>query len=599
MNISYNWIQSYIAEPLPEPEKLADILTFSLCEIESLEKLPDGDSILDLNILPNRAHDLLSHQGIAREIAGILNLTFKDPTPNYVIPESHPTDLKITIETPMCHRYMGRIVRNIKVGPSPEWLVKHLESIGQRSINNIVDATNLNMYDCGQPCHAFDLNYVPQIIVKNAIDGEEFPVLGQDKVVAKLKSSDMMITDGTNSLAIAGVKGGLTSGVTDTTTDIVLEVANFDSVSVRKTARRLNLLSDSAKRFENDLSPSHGDFAMLKLSSLISKLCPEATFEDIIDIYPNPVTPRTLQFSTTKINSMLGTTISHNDMISLLTKYGFEITTDGDISTLNVPMLRLDLTGTHDLAEEVLRLYGIDKVEATPLKFNKKPAINSEYYQMLKAQEFLINNGYKEVMTYSFRKKGIYEVAHGVGDKGALRTDLSAGVKESFEMNRLNMPFLEIDTLKIFEIGKVFTDKGEELHIALADKKGIQGMTLDQFCTENNITVSNDYDLPAKNVLNDDPFIQWSVYPFIVRDIAVWVADETSADTVYNLIKKNCGELLVKGPRLFDTFSKDGKTSYAFRMVFQSRDRTLTEEEISEIMRNVTSTMINNSWEVR
>lgn len=300
MKISYNWLKAYIAEPLPKPEKLGDVLTFALCEIESIDKLPNGDAILDLNILPNRAHDLLSHQGVAREVAGILGLTYKDPTPLYKIPESKPTTLNIAIETPTCRRYMGRIVRNIKVGPSPAWVVEHLESIGQRSINNIVDATNIVMFDCGQPCHAFDLVYVPKIVVKNAAEGEEFPVLGREQIVAKLKSTDMMITDGEKSLAIAGVKGGLVSGVTDGTTDIMLEVANFDSIAVRKTARRLNLLSDSAKRFENDLSPSLGDFAMLELSTLIAEMCPDAVFEDIVDVYPSLVEKRTVTFSTSK-----------------------------------------------------------------------------------------------------------------------------------------------------------------------------------------------------------------------------------------------------------------------------------------------------------
>lgn len=599
MNISYNWIQSYITEPLPEPEKLADILTFSLCEIESLEKI-EGDTILDLNILPNRAHDLLSHQGVAREIAGILGFTYKDPTSMYKIPESQPTQLTVDIQTPACRRYMGRIVRNITVGPSPDWVVKHLESIGQRSINNIVDATNIVMYDCGQPCHAFDLSHVPQIVIKNATDGEEFKVLGKDEIVAKLNATDMVITDGTNTLAIAGVKGGLNSGVTEKTTDIVLEVANFDSVSVRKTARRLNLLSDSAKRFENDLSPSHGDFAMMELSGLIAEICPDAVFEEIVDIYPEKQEARTLEFSTSKINQMLGTNISHDNMISLLTKYGFEITNNGDVSTLQVPMLRLDLTGTHDIAEEVFRLHGIDKVEPVALQLNRKAVINDEYFKMLEAQKYLIANGYREVMTYTFRKKGIFEVARGVGDKGALRTDLTQGIKESYELNRLNTPFLEIDDLKIFEIGKVFTNDGEVLHIALADKKGITEMTLDAFCVEHNIIVSDIYELPEASISKvNTPFVQWSMYPFISRDIALWAPEGTLVENVAVVIRENAGELLVRGPRLFDTFTKDGKMSYAFRMVFQSNDRTLVEQEITDIMNTITSKLQSEGWEVR
>src|SRR3989344_4029332 len=141
MKVSYNWLKWYMPDA-PDADKLADIITYHIAEVETVEK-KDGDSILDIKILPNRAHDLLSHLGVARELASLLNINFVDPTPKYKIPESKPTKLIKTIESPNCRRYMGRIVRNIKIGPSPQWVVKHLESIGQRSINNIVDATNL------------------------------------------------------------------------------------------------------------------------------------------------------------------------------------------------------------------------------------------------------------------------------------------------------------------------------------------------------------------------------------------------------------------------------------------------------------------------
>ena len=150
---------------------------------------------------------------------------------------------------------MGRIVRGLKVGPSPAWVVQHLESIGQRSINNIVDATNIVMFDCGQPCHAFDLRKISdsQIQIGLAQDGEELELLGSEKIVAKLKNTDTVIASGGKILALAGVKGGTNSGIADDTTDIVLEVANFNPTAVRKTARRLGILSDAAKRFETSI----------------------------------------------------------------------------------------------------------------------------------------------------------------------------------------------------------------------------------------------------------------------------------------------------------------------------------------------------------
>src|SRR3989338_11430339 len=277
MKISYNWLKWYIPEA-PNAEKLADIITYHIAEIENVEHLMLNnaeDWIFDINILPNRAHDLLSHQGVARELASLLNIQYVDPTPKYKIPESRPTKLVKTIETPLCRRYMGRIVRNIKIGSSPDWVVKHLESIGQRSINNIVDATNLTMYDCGQPAHVFDLSKVKdlKLQVRNAKNGEKIIILGGGEKI--LNDSMLIIADDHgNALDIAGVKGGKYAELESTTTDIILECANFDPTSVRKTAQTLNIFTDAKKRFENDLSPELASFGMLELSALISEMCP-------------------------------------------------------------------------------------------------------------------------------------------------------------------------------------------------------------------------------------------------------------------------------------------------------------------------------------
>src|SRR6185369_2993868 len=200
MKISYNWLKWYIPEA-PDADKLADLLTYHLAEVETVEKLADGDSILDIKILPNRAHDLLSHLGMAREIASLLDIKFVDPTPKYKVPESIATTLKDEIKTDACKRYMGRVIRNVKVGPSPEWMVKHLESIGQRAINNIVDATNIVMFDCGEPTHVFDLDKIKgSLVARSAKDGEKVTMLdGKESV---LTSSDFVVSDSENALII-------------------------------------------------------------------------------------------------------------------------------------------------------------------------------------------------------------------------------------------------------------------------------------------------------------------------------------------------------------------------------------------------------------
>ena len=494
---------------------------------------------------------------------------------------------------------MGRIIRNVKIGPSPDWMKTFLESIGQRSINNIVDATNIVMYDCGQPTHAFDIKKLAsEHIVVKALDTESSITTLSDEEKT-LQIGEMVISDEKNILAIAGVKGGKHAEVDVNTTDIVIEVANFDPVSVRKTARRLNILTDSAKRFENELTPEKASFAMRELSALIIEMCPDVVFEEIVDIYPNPVTQNHVQFSVDYINTQLGTQLSGNEISDILKRYGYEFAQEANMFTVAVPFERIDITGPHDMIEEIGRAHGYNNITATLPKLTNNPEINPEFAKICVVKADISAKGYHEVMNYTFVKKGDYEVARGAVGKSALRSNLTDGLKESYEMNRLNKELLEIDDMKIFEVGTVFSKSGERFHVAYADKKGIIEKTLDEYISENNLSISStEYDIPeiSSQLKN---FIPWSEYPYIARDIAVWVPEGVSVDAVATIIKDNSGELLMKGPRLFDTFTKDGKTSYAFRMVFQSKERTLIEQEITDIMNTITTKLQAKGWEVR
>jgi len=233
MKISYNWLQTYIEEKLPEPEVLAEKIIFGAFEVEEQEKLATGDTVFEIKVLPDRAHDCLSHYGIAREVCGLLGLTLKPLV--FKNHESVESDVQVSIETDMCRRYIGRKVFDVKIGPSPAWLVERLESIGQRSINNIVDATNYIMFGLGQPIHAFDYDKVfdGKIIIRNAHEGEQITTLDGKEIT--LSITDAVIADQEKALAIAGVKGGNAAEVTTETKNIIIEVANFDPVSVRKT----------------------------------------------------------------------------------------------------------------------------------------------------------------------------------------------------------------------------------------------------------------------------------------------------------------------------------------------------------------------------
>lgn len=477
MKISNNWLKAYIPE-ISEPEKLWDIFTYHLCEVESMEKM-GNDTIFDINILPNRAHDLLSHQGVARELASLLNINFIDPTSKYKIPKSNPTNLKIEVESDKCRRYMGRVIKNIKVGPSPEWVVKHLASIGQRSINNMVDAANIVMFDCGQPTHVFDLNKIKEkLVIRQAQDGENMTTL--DNKECKFKSSDLVIADASRVLAVAGVKGGKLAEVDNNTKDIILEVANFDPTSVRKTAQALNLFTDAKKRFENDLSPELGSFAMLELSALIAEMCPEATFEDIVDVYPEKQPERKLSFRIEKIISILGMLVSVEQVKEILERYHFSYIEKEGIFEIIVPPLRLDLMIEEDMAEEIGRILGYDKVKGKIPKIDFKPKLSEVYQKILEIRHKLIADGYSEIMTTSFRSEGKVSVLASASDKNFLRTNLADGLKESLKLNKANAPLLGMNEIKIFEIGTVW-NPNEEMHVAYNEKDKIIEKNLHEY----------------------------------------------------------------------------------------------------------------------
>lgn len=621
MKISYNWLKWYIPE-VPEPEKMWDIFTYHLCEVEGVEKMGEGeksDTIFDINILPNRAHDLLSHQGVARELASLLNIKYQDPTALYKVPESSPTNLTIKIESDKCPRYMARIVRNVEIKDSPEWVRNHLESIGQRSINNVVDATNITMYDSGQPTHCFDLDKITGgIVVRNAKDGEVMVTLDNKEI--KLNPSNMVIADdGGNVLALAGVKGGKHAEVDKSTKNILIEVANFDSVSVRKTRRMVNIFTDSAKRFENGISPELCDLAMKELAGLFVEYG-FTDFEETVDVYKEKQIEKSLSFRLSKISKILGLDLKQNEVEGILKRYNFEYKIDGDVFEIKVPKLRLDLNIEEDMAEEIGRIMGYEKVIPKLPKIDFQSKQNETYNKILWARNKLLNDGYSEVMTYTFANKGQVEVLASASDKKFLRTNISDGLKESIKLNQVNLPLLNSKDLpaqagvKVFEIGTVFKKDKEEMNVCFGDKKEVKEMSLEEFAHEQFSSGEHGY-FEASKFLELEPslsqvsptenirsqkFTMWSLFPFITRDIALWVPVGTDSGEVEKIIKENINELVVKGPELFDSFTKENKTSYAFRLVFQSYERTLTDEEVNKIIQTITEKLkINPNWELR
>ncbi|MEI7689294.1 MAG: phenylalanine--tRNA ligase subunit beta [Candidatus Nomurabacteria bacterium] len=592
MKISNSWLQNYFEEKLPSPEEISQGIIFHSFEVEDYEKVGE-DTIFDIKVLPDRAHDCLSHWGIAKEVSMIFDLKIKEKIfKNF---ENKPTNLRIKIEDEKCLRYMGRIVRNIKVGESPEWLKEKLRAIGQKPINNVVDTANFVMYDLGQPIHCFDLDKLESesLIVRNGIEGETITTL--DKKEIKLDESILVIADEKYPLAIAGIKGGTRAEVDMNTKNIVIEVANFNPTTTRKTSKKINILTDAVKRYENEISPELCSLVMDAVTDMIYSLA-QGEVENVVDVYPKKSESKSVKVSVDYINKRLGSEFSKKEIEGVWNKLNFSYKdNDGDFD-IQIPALRLDLGGPHDLVEEVIRVIGYDKLPETLPVIKNENTKSGIFYKMLVARNKLLNDGYSEVMTYAFRDKGEVEVLSSAMGKNFLRNNITDGLKESIKLNTLNLPLLDMNSIKIFEIGTVFYKDKEEVHVAYGDKKGIIEFSLEEFITKN-VSQGEFINSNSNSILK--PFKMWSLYPFISRDIAVWVPSDEDKNKLKNILIEEGTDLLIKEPYLFDSFSKDGKTSYAYRLVFQSYEKTLTDEKINPIMEKINSKISSLGWQVR
>ena len=605
MKISRNWLQTFFNAPLPDARALSDALTFHAFEIESVE-----NDVLDVKVTPNRGHDCLSHRGIAKEISAILNIPMKsDPLRDAASLVPKTVSVSVAIDTPLCARYIAGFIRGVKVGPSPDWLRAHLESIDQKSINNVVDAANFIMFNLGQPLHAFDASKLKEkggqysISIRTAGKGEKITTL--DGKEFSLSESMLVITDGNSdkAIGIAGVKGGKSAEVSEATTEIILESANFDGVSVRKTAQALKLRTDASQRFEQGISPELAGYGMRAVADLILKIaCPEqgrgagGELVGFADEYPTLQTAKQVSVSVSQVNRILGTSLSEKDITDAFSQLGlpyksYEMTSHR-IFKVDVPFERLDLVIPEDLVEEIARIEGYDKIPSAELPpFSKKPEVNPNFYAEERAREELIQKGYSEVFTSVFADKGEREVLNKVGgERPFLRDSLVSGLREALERNSRNKDILGIKNLRLFEIGTVWRKEREEILFGTADEKGVREELL------KSSTASKYENLPISATERYKPF---SKYPFIVRDISLWVFVSTTEDEVAEVILGNAGKLLRGGISLFDTFKKEDKKSYTFRLVFQSFDKTLTDEEVNAVMERVYTAVKKEGWEVR
>jgi phenylalanyl-tRNA synthetase beta chain len=636
MRFSHQWLQTFFATPLPATAVIEEKLTFHSSEVEEVVTVGD-DTVYDLKVLPDKSAWLLSHRGLAKELSVILDMPLQhDPIQGSVDYGATLTDVRIVLDTPTCDFYGAAIIDGVTVGPSPDWLKSRLEAIGQRSINNIVDATNYIMFELGQPLHAFDANTFTkdtagarEVRVRAAVADEKLTTLSQEELT--LTTDDAVITDGVAGtvLALAGVKGGLHSGVTAVTTTILLEAAHFDRVATRLGAQRHKLPTDAAKRYENGLARSVTPYGLLAGAKLIADIA-GGQVVGTVTAGDSTVQREAVSVSVTDINRVLGITITPAEVMNILGRFGYSVTTNGIVCTVVPSHERDDLLLKQDLIEEVGRMYGLSNIVSIPPSPAPVEELNTRHYYAEKIRTVLTELGFSEVYTSSFRNKDIAHIKNALAsDKSYLRSRLQDNLLEVRQKNIPYRDLLGLSAVQVFEIGTVFGATEEAFHVGLAVQTGTEykakvddpllaaavtaleqelGTKLTfvheapgyvEFSLEAllaTLPTPASYETTTKApALLYKPF---SLYPSVSRDIAMWVSEGTALETVEASLLAAAGPLLVRLTHL-DTFTKEGRTSLAFRLVFQSNEKTLDGSEVDACMQAVYDAVAGQGWEVR
>ncbi|MCI5050949.1 MAG: phenylalanine--tRNA ligase subunit beta [Candidatus Pacebacteria bacterium] len=635
MLVSRNWLQSYFEDELPNAEEIAETLMLHSFELEAIE-YRDNDVIIDIDVLPNRAHDCLSYRGIAREYAALTGKEYIKERYHYHGSIQYSDSSKHAhINNPdQCSRYMTRVINNVEVTDSPSWLKERLESIGQKTINNIVDATNYVMFDYGNPMHAFDADKVSgDIQVRNAKQGEKMITLSGEEI--ELQEEDLVIADEEKILALAGIKGSQAAEVTQETKNIILEVANFNPTTTRITSRRVKILTDSSKRFENEISSELSPKAMEAVSRLISDIMSTESLGVVVDVYPNKEEEHRVNVEHIHICSLLGIDLEPLEVENIFTKLDYQYTTKDGIYDVAIPFDRLDLLAPEDLIEEIGRIYGYHNIPIKHLdEYSFTPAVHTETYIENTLKNFLTERGFSEIKTYSFVKKGHRYVKNALAnDKSALRKNLYQGVLGALENNTKNIDYFGLERICVFEIGRVYTKDSEEniccIAISNKDKKANKkygteraalescihelydyfGVEFDVHYEQNSVSFNlADVNIGPKAEYGDifsrasygtnAVFHEFSAYPYVTRDISFWHHGSLDKSELSVLIKDSSSDLLQK-VFCFDTFEKDGDVSYGFSLVFQSSARTLTDEEVLIEMKKIEKVLDDNDSTIR
>jgi phenylalanyl-tRNA synthetase beta chain len=472
MFISYEWLKE-LTDTRLSAEDLRERLTMVGLAIDAVEE-HSNDSVLDVEVPSNRP-DCLSHVGIAREVAVIENGQVRLPVGEQPKTEGRASTLtSVEIKDPdLCPRYAARLVRGVKIGPSPDWLAKRLEAIRQRPINNVADVTNYVLHELGQPLHAFDFEKLGgrRIVVRRAAPGEKLKTL--DGVERALSGDMLVIADAEKAVALAGIMGGEESEISAQTRDVLIESAYFDPHSVRQTARQLGMDTEASRRFERGADPGGVLRAQERCIELICELAGGVASEDAIDVYPKPFGERVISLRSERVKALTSLSVETNEIVRILTGLGFE---QLDGLTFKVPSWRVDVEQEEDLVEEVARHTGYEKIGS-----ELPPASMSGEYQPSEMQQRSLRRalnafGFDEAINFSFiqhenrfdlvpslagHENDQPQLANPIIEEAAwMRSTLLPGLLTSLRHNFNH----GIRDVRLFEIGRIFSNsKPKEL----------------------------------------------------------------------------------------------------------------------------------------
>lgn len=687
MNISYNWLKDLIDLDLTAEETAAALTRVGLA-VEGIHRHGE-DWVLDIDLTSNRP-DCLSHLGVARELSVSTGNPVKvekrrggDRLPDAPFPSLLAPDVVRIQDADLCHRFTARIIRNVKIGPSPDWMVQRLEAIGERSINNVADITNYVMHELGQPMHSFDLDRLSdkRIVVRRAVEGEAIKTL--DEIDRKLDPSMLAICDAERPVAVAGIMGGLESSITDSTVNVLLEVAYFDRASIRKTSRALGLATEASYHFERGVDIENLKNASDRATKLICELAGGEAGE-FVDIYPTHSTAVevTSPDVASAVKRLTGLDVPIEECLRILSALGItpQLETEQRSQVFIAPSWRHDIAIEEDLVEEIARHAGYENI-----KEELPPAFGAGEYQATEARKKLIRRtladaGYDEAIGYSFIDTGHDDVFATVpelaGEGGhrfvMLRDSVIEGavrmrptlVPGLLDAVRHNLNHQRRD-LRLFELGKAFSSDGEgklpserELFaVALTggligegrqlaareldfyDAKGAVesaleaiGVSSATFAAEDalhlrrgqsasikvgtrtvgtvgriNEEIASNYkfkqpvyvaEIDLQAVLEQTPepvrYTPLPKYPSVVRDVSFVVDRGMEFGSIRSIVLRDKPEML-SSISFVDVFEGKGlgenERSLTVRFAYRSPDRTLVEQEVSDLHDAIVATL--------